>query len=142
MANATNTLENNILTHLLRTGSWTKPTNLYLALFTTAPSDTALGTEVSASGTAYARLNVSPADATWSAPTDASGAQQSSNVNQLEFTEASTSWGTVSHGALMDISTGGSASNMLLHFAWTAPKTIAGGDQLVIKANQLKISCA
>lgn len=138
MANATNTLETNILTHLLRTSSWTKPSALYLALFTSACSDTALGTEVS--GGSYARVDVSPADATWSAPSDISGAHTSSNAAQISFPVATASWGTVTYGALMTTSSGGTISDCLVWWQWTNSKSIAASDQVVINIGDLKIS--
>ena len=64
MSSSSDTLEANILDHLFRTASWTKPAALYLALFTVAPDDAgAGGTEVS--GGSYARVNKAPSDANW-----------------------------------------------------------------------------
>jgi hypothetical protein len=46
-------LEDELLDHAFGVASWTSPTNVYLALFTVAPTDTGGGTEVTGSG--YAR---------------------------------------------------------------------------------------
>ena len=48
-----NYLEDAVLNHVFGGSSYTAPTTLYVALFTSAPSDTGGGTEVS--GGAYAR---------------------------------------------------------------------------------------
>lgn len=50
---ATNYLENKLLDHALGTTTFTKPSNVYVGLFTVAPSDSASGTEVS--GGSYSR---------------------------------------------------------------------------------------
>ena len=55
MAGFTDYLEDKIMKHVFTNTSFTSPTTLYAALYTVAPSDTGGGTEVSTSGTAYAR---------------------------------------------------------------------------------------
>ena len=115
-----NYLEGEIIKHLLRTGSWSKPTNVYAALFTSDPAEDASGTEVS--GGAYARVSVSVADAQWSAIS----AGRSGNVNAITFPSPSgANWGTVTHCALFDASTSG---NMLVYGTLTSIKIINDGD--------------
>lgn len=96
-----NYLAGEVLKHAFRTGSWTKPTTLYAALFTSDPMADASGTEVS--GGSYARVSISVADAQWSA---VSG-RRTGNVNAITFPTPTGSWGTVGWGALFDASTGG-----------------------------------
>ncbi|MBN9504011.1 MAG: hypothetical protein BGO01_03620 [Armatimonadetes bacterium 55-13] len=139
MANLTNNQETNLLNWLLRSQSWTQPTNCYLALFTTACTDSALGTEVSTSGTAYARANIGVGTSNWSAPADDSGSQMTSNANAISFTTATASWGTVTHGALMTVSSGGTISDVLVWFAFDTSQTINSGNQVVINAGELKV---
>lgn len=51
--NLTNYSENKLVDHLLGTTAYTKPTSVYVALYTSAPGETATGTE--ATGGSYAR---------------------------------------------------------------------------------------
>lgn len=100
---ASDYLEIQIGTHLLRTSSWTKPSAIYVALFTTVPNDAgASGVEVS--GTGYARVQHGPSDATWSVPTT-SGAF--SNIGVIQFGAPTTSWGTVTGFGLYNALTEG-----------------------------------
>lgn len=128
-AQATDFLENFIVDHLFRTRTWTKPTALYLALFTAAPSDSGGGTEVT--GGAYARVNLAPLDANWTATQggtsgNSSGASgQTSNALAITFPAPTANWGTVTHFAIMDAVTGG---NMIIWDALTASRTILSGD--------------
>lgn len=50
---ASNYLENRLIDHSLGTTTYTKPSSVYLALYTTAPSDSSAGTEVT--GGSYVR---------------------------------------------------------------------------------------
>lgn len=128
-AQATDYLENLIVDHLFRTRTWAKPTALYLALFTAAPSDSGGGTEVS--GGAYTRVNLAPLNANWAATQggttgDSSGSGgQTSNALAITFPAPTGNWGTVTHFAIMDASSGG---NMLIWDALTASRTILSGD--------------
>jgi hypothetical protein len=76
----------------------------FLALYTVAPSDSAAGTEVSTSGTAYTRVTTS---GLWGTPAGASPASVS-NSGVITFpTCAGTNWGTLVAFALFDAVTGG-----------------------------------
>ena len=119
----TNAFETSTLSYLLTTGSVTRPTAWYVALFTSDPTDTgAAGTEVSGNG--YARTAV-----TFSVTGDTA-----SNTAGVEFPAATASWGTVSHLAVYDASTGG---NMIFHSALTTAKTITDGDVFRIPTGDL-----
>ena len=122
MSNLSDYLENELIKHIFRTGTFTKPTGLYVALFTAAPSDPGGGTEVS--GGSYARVNNAPGDANWSATDGANG--QTSNVGAITFPAPTANWGTVTHIAIFDASTAG---NMLWHGALSVARTINNGDQ-------------
>jgi hypothetical protein len=129
VAQATDYLENKIIDHLFRTTTWTKPTALYMALFTAAPSDSGGGTEVT--GGSYARVNLAPLDTNWNATQggttgNSSGAGgQTSNAVPITFNAPTANWGTVTHFAVFDASTGG---NMLIWDALVAARTILSGD--------------
>ena len=128
MAAASDYLENELLDHALGTGSWSAPANVYVALFTTAVNDDGSGSEVSAGG--YAREL-----ATFAA---ASGGSASTSAD-LEFGPASASWGTVTHVAIYDASSGG---NLLFHGALSASKTIGDGDEFKIATGNLTVTLA
>lgn len=94
---------------------------LYYALFTAAPGESGGGTEVS--GGSYARAQLDPADANWTAPAGGNGATD--NAAAITFPAPTANWGVVSHVAEMDRSSGG---NYMMHGALTASKTINNGD--------------
>lgn len=117
-----NNAENLLLNWVLTTGSVTRPTAWYVGLFTSDPTDADTGTEVS--GGSYARTAV-----TFSVAGNAA-----TNTAGVEFPAATASWGTVSHLAVYDASTGG---NMIFHSALTTAKTITDGDVFRIPTGDL-----
>lgn len=128
-AQATDFLENLIIDHLFRTRTFAKPTALYLALFTGAPSDSGGGTEVS--GGSYARVNLAPLDTNWTATQGGTSGNSSgtsgltANAVAITYAAPTGNWGTVTHFGIMDASSGG---NMLIWDLLTAPRTILNGD--------------
>lgn len=128
-AQATDYLENAIIDHLFRTRTWTKPSAMYVALYTAAPTDAGGGTEVTGGG--YARVSFAPADANWNATQggtsgNSSGTTgQTSNALAITFPPPTANWGTVTHFAIMDAASGG---NMLIWDALVASRTILSGD--------------
>ena len=121
MAAFSDFLEVELRKHIFRTGSYTKPTVLAVALFTAAPSDAGGGTEVT--GGSYARVQRDPLDANWSAPDGTGGLTD--NVAALTFPTPTANWGVVTHFGIFDAT---SAGNLLFHGALTTPKTINNGD--------------
>ena len=121
-------LENEVLDHILGTGAYTMPTNVYVGLSTASFNDDASGTELSGSG--YTRKVI-----TFNAASSATA----DNDAAVEFPAATGSWGTVSHFGLFDASTSG---NLLVHGAFTTGKAIASGDILKIPAGDLDITAA
>ncbi len=119
-----------LLDWMMTTGAATRPTAWYVALFTTATNDASGGTEVSGNG--YARQAV-----TFDAAT--SGTGTTSNSNTPLFTAAGGNWGTVTHMAIYDNSTGG---NRLWHGAMTASKTIDDGDSLQFAIGNIDLTLA
>ena len=55
MAGFSDYLEDKVLDHVFGGTAYTAPATLYVALYTVAPDDTGGGTEVTTTGTAYAR---------------------------------------------------------------------------------------
>lgn len=120
---ATDYLEVQVGTHLLRTASWAKPTAIFVALFTTIPNDDGTGgTEVSTSGTAYVREQHGPSDATWTAPTS-SGVF--ANIGVVQFPSPTANWGTVTAFGLYSAETGGT---LYAKGALTSSVVINSGD--------------
>jgi len=103
MAEMSNYLENALINATLRNTSYTSPTTVYVSLWTSDPTDAASGTEVSTSGTSYARTSV-----TFGAPSNGA----STNNADVTFPTATASWGTVGWIGINDASTGG---NLLYH---------------------------
>jgi hypothetical protein len=123
MSAASDYLEGELIKHIFRTGSFAKPTVLAVGLFTSAPSDAGGGTEVSSSGTGYARAQLNPADANWTAPAGGNGLTD--NAAAITFPTPSGAWGQVTHYGIFDAASGG---NLLIHGVLTQPKTINNGD--------------
>ena len=129
MASFSDYTENLVLTWLFTTDSVTRPTAWYVGLFTAAPSDTGGGTEVS--GSAYART------ATGTITVSGTGTT-ATNGSAIEFAAASGgNWGTVTHAAIFDASTGG---NMLAWAPLTTSRTINDGDVFRIPASSLTVT--
>ena len=124
-----NTFETHVLTYVFTATSVTRPTAWYLALFTSNPTDAGSGTEVSTSGTAYARQT-----ATFTVSGDTA-----SNSSAIEFPTATSSFGTVSHVAVFDAATSG---NLIAYAALTSSKAIDTGDVFRVPAGDLDITLA
>ena len=122
-----NTFETHTLNYLFTTTSVTRPTAWYIALFTSNPDEDASGTEVSTSGTAYARQ---------SATFTVSG-NEATNSAAIEFPTATASYGTVTHIGVFDAA---SAGNLIAYAALTTSKAIDTGDVLRLPANDLDIT--
>lgn len=130
MAALSDYAEKLVLDWLMTNGSATRPTAWYVALYTAAPNDAGGGTEVSGGG--YSRQAV-----TFDAAT--SGTGTTSNTGDVVFTAAGGSWGTVTHIAIHDMSSGG---NLLWHGALTASKTVADGDTLQFSTGNIDLTMA
>lgn len=122
-----NHLETEILDHVFGGNAYTAPGTLYLALHTANPDEDGSGTEVSTSGTAYARQTVAFTVSGNTATT--SGA--------VEYATATANFGTVSHVGVWDASTAG---NLLAYAALTSSKTIETGDVFRVPAGDLDIT--
>lgn len=122
--------EDLVLDWLFTTGSATRPTAWYVALYTAGPSDTGGGTEVS--GNNYART-AATFSVSGTNPTTAT------NTGNIEFPAASASWGTITHVAVFDAQTSG---NMLAYAALGTSKAIGSGDVFRIPTGDLDITLA
>jgi len=128
MAEMSNYLENALINATLRNTSYTSPTTIYVALYTSDPTDANSGTEVT--GGSYARTSV-----TFAAPSNGASL---SNAD-CTFPQASASWGAIGWIGLMDASTSG---NLLYHTALDTSKTIDSGDIFKIASGSLSVTLA
>ena len=119
-----------LLDWLMTTGTATRPTAWYVALYTAAPSDSGGGTEVSGNG--YSRQAV-----TFAAATSPGGT--TSNTGDITFTAAGGDWGTITHIGIFDASTAG---NLLFHTPLDTSKTIDSGDIFKITSGNLSVTLA
>jgi hypothetical protein len=128
MAEFSNYLENALINATLRNTAYTSPTTVYLALYTSDPTDADTGTEVTGNG--YARQSI-----TFGAPSNG----VSTNSAAIEFPQATGSWGTVAYIGIRDALTTG---NLLYHTALDASKTIATGDVFKVAIGSLSVTLA
>ena len=125
----TNFLETEILDHVFAGAAYTAPSTKYLALFTAvANGETGSVTEVSTSGTAYARVAVA----------FTTSGDTTSNSGAVEYATATGGgFGTVTHVGVYDASTSG---NLMCYATLTASKAIAAGDVFRVPAGDLDIT--
>ena len=123
-----NYLENALINATLRNTTYTSPATVYVSLWTSDPGDDASGTEVSTSGTGYARTAV-----TMGAPSNGA----SLNTTAVEFPQATASYGTVGWIGINDAVSSG---NLLYHSPLTTSKTIDTGDIFKIAIGSLSVT--
>lgn len=121
--------------------AYTPPSTMYVALFTAMPTYSTAGTEVSTSGTAYARQSIlctSPGSGGWTGPTGTNLTY--SNQSNIVYATPTATWGTIVGAGLFDASTGG---NLLYFSQLSTPKTVNNGDGAPqILAGQLQLTRA
>jgi hypothetical protein len=130
MAALSDYAEKLLLDWMMTSGSATRPTAWYVALYTAAPSDSGGGTEVSTGG--YARQSVA-----FDAATSPGGT--TSNSADVSFTAVGGDYGTVTHMGIFDASTGG---NLLWHGVLSASKTVEDGDTITFSAGNIDLTMA
>lgn len=128
MSQMSNYLEGALVNAVLRNTSYTSPTTVYVALYTSDPGETDAGTEVS--GGSYARQA-----ATFGAPSNG----VTTTSADLTYPVATANWGTITHVGIRDALTAG---NLLFYGALDASKTINSGDQFKILAGNLTVTLA
>ena len=128
MAEISNYLENALINGTLRATNFTAPTTVYLALYTTDPTDADTGTE--ASGGSYARQAI-----TFGAPSNGA----STTTADITFPQATVALGTITHIGIRDALTTG---NLLYHTPLDTSKAIDIGDIFKIAAGSLTVTLA
>lgn len=126
MAEMSNYLENALINGTIRGTTYTAPSTVYVALFTSDPTDAGTGTEVS--GGSYARQSAS-----FAAPSNGASVTNA----DITFPQATGNWGTVGWIGIFDALTTG---NLLYHTALDASKTIETGDIFKIASGNLSVT--
>jgi len=131
--------ENELLDHVLGTGSYTMPVAVYVGLHTQSPNESASqATEIGGSAQdsttgAYARV---------AASFNAASSGSTTNSGNITFPTATSDWGTITHiGIYENTSTPGSG-NLLLHGALDSSKAIESGDTFQISTGNLTVTLA
>lgn len=125
MANAkSNYLEDAVVDHFLGTASTSSPADVYVALFTSDPTDAGSGTEVT--GGSYARQV---------AVFDAASGGSAANTDEIVFEDLPAA--TVTHLGVYDAATSG---NLLWHGAANSSQAVGAGNTLTIPAGSLVVS--
>jgi len=121
-----------VLNALLKGSGFTAPASHYLALYTTAPTDSGGGTEVTTSATAYARQSIAFGSVATQSP---SGSQVASSAD-ITFPTATANYGTVVAFGIFDAS---SAGNLLYYANLTSSQTINTGNQALFPAGSITV---
>lgn len=125
------TFELKILNFLVGNTAWTPSASSWLALFTTPPTDSTTGVELSGGG--YARVAITNSTAIW--PGAAGG--QISNASAFQFATATTAWGNVSAFGLWNAATVG---ELIFYGTAASVKNVASGDVVRFPSASLTIS--
>ncbi|GHV42016.1 hypothetical protein FACS1894187_24050 [Synergistales bacterium] len=131
MPNMSNDMENKLLDFLFRGQPYTPPATVYVAMFTTTPTDEEPGEEPTAPS--YARAPISCTLEDWSG-TDSPDSQSAPssgtsgtifNISEISFPDPQEDWGSVAYIGLFDAPTGG---EYLFWSELTAPRDFVVGD--------------
>ena len=128
MAAMSNYLENALINATLRNTTYTSPATVYVALYTSDPTDANTGTECT--GASYARESMA-----FGAPSNGA----STNSSAVEFDQATGAWGTITHFGILDALTSG---NLLYHGALTSSKVIEDGDVFKFASAAVSVTLA
>ena len=125
--------EDAILNHIFKnTSIFTSPSNVYISLHTADEGDNPDETnEVSAAD--YSRVSTAPTD--WTVDAN-DGPSTVENANVISFGDPTNNWGTITHVAVWDASTGGNP--LTATFALNSSKTVdADTDEFTFEAGDL-----
>jgi hypothetical protein len=144
MAAMSSYLEGQFITHVFRTGTFTKPTVLAIALCTTTPVSTDTGTlaggvtstgvEV-ANSNGYTRVTYNPLDANWAANSNGT----TNNSSSITWASATGNWGTVVAVAICDNITY-NTGNLLFAGTLSAAKVLSTNDTFSFASSGLTVS--
>jgi len=131
MGSLSNYLELELLDHVLNNAAYSPAATLYLALCTADPTDAGTGASMNecANSGGYTRNAITVGNAA------------SRRVTQdavVTYDQATGSWGTVSHWAIVDSGTHG-AGNMLAYGAFTTAKAVVSGNTPSVASSEVYI---
>lgn len=139
MSQMSDYLENKLVDHLFRAGTFAKPAVIAVGLFTASPADAGGGTEVT--GGTYARVQQNPSDTNWAATQGGTSGASSgstgttSNATVITFPTPSAGWGLVTHFGIYDAASGG---NLIMFGTLGTAKTINIGDAVTFPVGTLQ----
>ena len=137
MSEMSDALENALLNEVLRNTGYTPVATVYAALFKSPVTDANLEANVitnECAGTGYTRIA-----ATFNA---ASGGVCTNQLITFPVVGHATDWGTITHMAIMDASSGAGTLGVLVYTTLTAPVTPGLNDQLKFAASDLTVTFA
>jgi hypothetical protein len=117
-------LSQKFLNWLFNSGAFTQPTNLYLALFSIAPTISTTGTE--ATGSAYARVTIACNTTNW--PTISGSTTTVTSGAAFTFPTATGNWSSSSNQTDAGLWDAASTGNLLYWGDLTTAKPVLNGD--------------
>lgn len=118
-------LENKLLDGTVKATTYTAPANVYLGLYTTAPTSSTSGTEVTGSGYSRQLITFGTAAANGSI----------TNTANVSFTASGGNWGLLPGSAILDASTGGN----IMYFS-SLNRVVNDGDTLNFQTGKITVS--
>jgi hypothetical protein len=141
MAGFTDYLEEGLLNHIFGGTPFSQPTDIYVALLGSVPTDPTDDAGVAAAeitGTDYERQLVSA----WTVSTDVSGLTSAINDNPISFpTVPAGGWGTVAGFGIYDTSAVQTGS-LLMFGEFSFPISVGEGSTVTFQPGDLKINLA
>jgi len=136
MGSFSNHLENELLDHILKTGAYSVPTNIYVALCTSAPDDDDDGSDFAAKEcdyVDYARVVCN----SW----DAASGGATANTSAITFpTAGTTTADVVTHFAILDGNAATDDDHVLAWGELDTPRTVSTGDTPAFAAGAFDIT--
>jgi hypothetical protein len=121
-----NYLADKLIDATVRNIPYDTPEDVFIALYTTDPTKEDIGSEVREPS--YNRQEI-----VMSVPVEG----QSENSAQIDFAEATSNWGLITHIGIRDQAYDG---NLMYFTAIDNPKNILTGDQFKVNADKLKLT--
>jgi hypothetical protein len=124
------TYEGKVLDFLFGNTAWTPSASSWLALFTTPPTESTTGIELTGGG--YTRVAITNSTAIW--PNSTTGTK--TNASAFQFATATTAWGNVSAFAFFNAVVAG---EIIAQGTANAVKSVASGDVVRFPINSIVI---
>jgi hypothetical protein len=125
-----------LLNALFNAASWTIPTTLYLALYTTAPTVSTTGTE--ATSGSYARVSVTCNTTNW--PTISGSTTTMTSGAAFTYVTATADWSSAASMVAAGVLDALTSGNLYYWGALTASKPVLNGDTASFASTALTIS--